>query len=286
MGNLGRGGGVRDGAFAGFVGEQAALDAVHDDGAESAGNGGLRRERIGEDEPEDGRNLIQVEDQDDGRNEQIETGHDRDQPFRDFRDDLGATADNDGDEDRDDAAYDGAVPAQGSFQGQGDGVGLQGVVDQGEGDHQQEREELGQFRHVQHVGDVVRRAAVEGAAFLRDLVDLSQRAFDKARGAADDGDDPHPEDGARAAQDDGDGHAGDVADTDTGRRADAERLEGRNFLAFGLDTDAFQQAPRHFAETADLDEARPDCKVDAQAQQYDNQELGPEESVDGIDGSV
>ena len=65
---------------------------------------------------------------------------------------------------------------------------------------------------VQGVLDVVGRAAVELAVAARQLVDLGERALDEACRAAEEGDGPHPEDGAGAARDDGNRDACDVAD--------------------------------------------------------------------------
>ena len=137
---------------------------------------------------------------------------------------------------------------------------------------------------MQGVLDVVRRAAVKLALAARQLVDLRERAFDKARRAAEECNRPHPEDGARAARDDGDGHARDVADANTRSRRDAEGLERADSLfARPFRADAFRQHAQHLGEHAELDEFRREREPDAAADEHDDEHVRPENVVDGID---
>ena len=73
---LGGSGGAGRGAGAGLVGEQAALDAVHQHRAKAAGSHLPQAERLGKDAPEDvGQQRCIFENEEDGE-EEVRTGHD------------------------------------------------------------------------------------------------------------------------------------------------------------------------------------------------------------------
>ena len=108
-----------------------------------------------------------------------------------------------------------------------------------------------------------RAAAVLTGAGILFLEDLSQGGFDVGRRSAEEGRDPHPDDGTWASEADGGGDAGDIADADTAGQRDREGLEGRDSLIGAL-------APEHLLEDgwdlADLNRAGADREIDTRAE--------------------
>ena len=115
------------------------------------------------------------------------------------------------------------------------------------------------------------------------LVDLGQGGLHKGGGAADDGDDPHPEHRAEAAGTDGGGDADDVARAHPGRGGYHQRLEGRGrpglLRFFSHHTDGFQ-------EHTELDEAGPEGEVQTRSQQQDDEHIAVHHSADVADQFV
>ena len=226
MGCVGSGGGVRNSTHAGFVGEEAALDAGHESHAEAGAQNGVEVEGAAKDGGEHFGKKRDVHHRDGQRHEDVGASHDRDHHADHLGDAVEAAEDHESRDDGDGEAGRLRVKAERSLHGEADRIGLNGIEDQAVGDGEQNGEDGREERGAENVVDVVGRAAHEAAALARSLVDLGERGFDEARGGADRGDDPHPEDGARAARGNRNGNAGDVADAYAGGGRNAEGLEG------------------------------------------------------------
>ena len=90
---------VGHGAFTGFIGEQAPLDAVHDAGAEAAGYGSLWSKGIADDQINNLGNLFEIQYDDNERQQQVRTCHHRHQHFGDPCHKVGAAANHKGNQD-------------------------------------------------------------------------------------------------------------------------------------------------------------------------------------------
>ena len=95
----------------------------------------------------------------------------------------------------------------------------------------------------------------------------AQSAFGKLGGHADEGGDPHPEQGAGAAQGDSGGHAGNVAGADGGGQGGGQGLEMRDLahILMAAVTAAYQL--RGMIKTADLHQSHAYREIDAGAEQ-------------------
>ena len=232
------------------------------------------------------RNFIEVEEDNGNGRQDVEAGHDGNQELREFGDAGHAAED---DKCREDTENDGRAElrdAEGILHGQRDGVGLYGVIDKTVGNGDEDSEELSDARLLEGILDVVSRAAMEGVVATRQFVNLGQGALDEACRTADESDDPHPEYGTRAAGNDCDSHTSNVADTDTGRCADAEGLEGADGFALRFFADTIGQQANHFWQHAQLDELCREREPKAAADEYGNEHVRPEDVVDLIDNSV
>lgn len=279
-------GSVRDGTFTGLVGEQAAFDTRKDSRAETAADSSLRGEGIVEDQGEHIRYHADVEDDDDDGRQDVEASHDRYKELGEFGDTRDAAEDDERREHAEDGCRDDRLDAKGALDRQGDRVGLYRVVDEAKGHSNQNGKELSNARLLECVLDVVSRTAMVGIIAPGQFVNLGEGALYKACSAADESDDPHPEDGTRAAGNDCNSHTSNVADTDTGGRADTESLEGAYGLAFRFLADTFGQQANHLRQHAQLDEFRREREPEAAADEYRNEYIRPEDVVDFIDNSV
>ena len=172
------------------------------------------------------------------------------------------------------------IDAEGGVQRERDGVGLHGIEAETEGHGNEHGKERGGPAAAEAVADIVGGASAEAEGLrIAYLVDLGKRAFGEAGSGADDGDDPHPEYGARTADHDGDGYAGNVAYADAGSRADAEGLEGADVGMSSVMTDAFLQQSYHFPYHAQLNEAGSQGKPEAERDEHDDENIGPQNII-------
>ena len=232
------------------------------------------------------RHHADVEDDDGNGRQDVEASHDWYEEFRELSDTRNAAEDDECRQNAENCCRDNWLNTKCTFDGKSNRVGLYRVVDKAERNGNQNGKELGNARLLECILDVVGRAAVEGVIAARQFVDLSERALDKTGSAADKGDDPHPEDGTRAAGNDCDSHTSNVADTDTGRCADAEGLERAYGLALGLLADAFRQQADHLGQHAQLDEFCRQREPETAADENRNEYIRPKDVVDLIDNSV
>ena len=243
---------VRRRADTGFVREEAALHAVHEAGAAHAAQDGFEVERVGEDHAQHMRQVADVhEDRHDSR-EDVDDAHHRHHDGGDLHDAAAAAEDAVRHEHRlkraEDPRRGGRVIEAVRRESGLEIVRAEHIEAPRVGEDEEDGEDARQEPVVERALDVVRRAAVREAQFRPALEDLSQRRFDERRGAADEGDGPHPEDRPRAAQADRRGNADDVPRAHAGRRRDHQRLERRYLAAFRL----LKKHPEAFREKADL----------------------------------
>ena len=116
-----------------------------------------------------------------------------------------------------------------------------------------------------------------------------QCGLHEGRGGAEEGDDPHPEDGAGTAEGQGRRHADDVAGAHASGQGHAEGLEGRDaFLgAVGLLLTLLgEEGADHLLETAHLDEAGAESEIQAGTDQEYDQGRTPDDVVDEGDDTL
>ena len=285
---LGGSGGNRRGAKAGLVGEDAARDAVlyghHDRGAGEAAGGCGTREGVADDHGDGGRDLVEVEDDQAEADGDIRQGHERHDTRGDLGDALQAAERDGGDEDGQDDVRREFREAEGNLHAVDDGVDLREgadaeVSDTDAGEREERRERLPLLAHA--VADVEHRAAGNLALLVDGAEFDGQEAFRILRGHAEEGSDPHPEDGAGAADLDGRGDADDVARADRGGEGDAEGFEARDVTASVVL--CLEDQLERLRQAEDLQELQADGQVDTRADEQCDERRAPHEGVDGIE---
>ena len=126
--------------------------------------------------------------------------------------------------------------------------------------------------------DIVGRAASE-LAIDRDLISLGQGRLDEGDGCPKQRHYPEPENGAGAAQGNGGGHASDVAHAHTASSGHDKGAETGDPLIGALALVVTQQ-PEHLLDKPQLRKFHPHRKIDAGAQNQDNQRNTPDHIVD------
>ena len=282
MAHVGRGGGVGGGAHARLIGEQAALDALHQGGAGKAGKDRLEIEGALEDAGKDRGHQLQVHHNDNQRHQHIQAAHEGHQGGGHGDDPLAAAHDAEGGEQGGDAADDPggdalvveAVAGEGGLEVER----AQHVEAAGVGGDEAQGKEHGQGAAVEGGLNIVGGAAVALAGLrVAALVDLGQGGLNEGGGAADDGDEPHPEHGPIAADADGHGNADDVAGSHAGGGGHHQGLEGGDRTG---PVRALCHHPQGLPEHPELDEAGAEGEVKSSGQQNDNEQVGVHEIAD------
>ena len=109
---------------------------------------------------------------------------------------------------------------------------------------------------------------------------MGQSRLDVGGPGPQEGDHPHPEEGARAADADGRGHAGDVARPDAAAEGHGESLEGGHSPLRRM---AFKELADHVFDQPDLEETGPDGEIDARSETQHDQRSAPDIANDLID---
>ena len=204
-------------AHAGLVAEQAALDALHDGRADAAARRRAPAEGALDNACEDLGQLLQVHRHDDQGQQDVAQRHDRDEPAADARDAVDAAKDDHQRQECEEEAHPCRVETEGRFPGGADRVALHRVEGEAKGDGDQDGEQDAHPTAPQALFHIIGRPADERLlAFL--LIKLGQRRLDKRARRAQQGDQPHPEHGARPADGHGGRHARQVARADTARQ--------------------------------------------------------------------
>ena len=286
-------------AHTGLVGEQTTLGALRDgllDGvAERTAHDGLRLKGVLEDHAEGGGDVPDAEDQDDQTAQQEDRRHNGDDFFRNGGQPLNAAQENDAADDDQRHAHDPGGDAESGLEALSDGVGLHHAAheaqSQNDGDCEQGRQEFAEAA-LERGGDVIDRAAVDGAVCCLDPRLDGQCGFSVDGGHAEEGDDPHPEDGAGAAGQDGTGCAYDVAGAHLSGNGGGQCLKGAHaaVMLFAVEGQIAEDSAHTLAEAADLNEAGLDAVPQADSHQQKDQNVVGQVRVDaaysGIKRSV
>ena len=302
------------GTQTGFVGEHAALEALHHHGLD--GNAGSAAHRSHgsesglEDRAESGNDVgvVDADDHNAAQNEQHH--HEGHHLLREGSHALEA-AQRDGSSQRhqhkaDDQAVEGDAFVQGHIGQSGnaergfnvhhDLVDLTHGADaeggqQGE-DGEQHRQHLtnslAALLGAQTIAQVVHGTAGPLAVFVAAAVVDAQHVFGVVGHHAKESGDPHPEHSAGAADDDGSRHTRDITNADGGSQRGAQRLEGRHsaLVAFVGDDFFLEQAADGVLppqlQLADLKHLGHDGGQKAGGQQQHQTQRGPDEGIDHI----
>ena len=282
VGHIGLGVGVGSGAHTGFIGEQAALGALADGGfqgiADAAADDGAGVKGILEDHAEGLGNVPDADCQNHQRTQQEDSGHNGHQLFGDGSQTLHAAQEDNGADDDQHDTHDPGRDTESSLEGGADGVGLHHAAHETQGQDDGNGEEPGQElaeAALKSGGDVVHRAAVNGAVLVNDTGLLGQGGFRVDSSHAEEGNDPHPEDGAGAAGEDGAGGADDVAGTHLSGNGGGQGLEGGHaaLLSAALEPDVAKGLFHGLAEAADLHEAGANGVPQAHADEQEHQDV-------------
>ena len=285
MGDVGGGGGVGCGAHAGLVGEEAPLHALHHGRAGEAGKDGLEIKGPGKDPAEHLGDQPQIHDDDHQGHQHVQSAHDGHQRGGKGDDPLAAAHDAVPGQQGHDAADDpgGEFRIVETVAGEGglEVIGAEHVEAAGVSGDEAQGEQHRQGLAVEGRLDIVGGAAVALAGLrVPALVDLGQGGLGKRRGAAQQGDEPHPEHGAVAAHADGHGHADDVARAHPGRCGHHQRLEGGHapllLRPLHHHTDGLLQQPQ-------LRKAVADREKQSCGHQQDHQQVGVHKVAQGGD---
>ena len=291
--------GNRRGAKAGLVGEHAPLDAPLDaelDGhAGGAAGDSLRGERTAEDQTKHPGQLAGVGDQNDQAGNDVDEGHEGHQLLGDTADALDAAQEHHAHNDHQHHAQhqvDGAGAVRrggdegldGGVDGVGDVAYLHRVADAEGGQAAEDTKDHRQPLPVlaQAVLDVVHGAA-HPVAVLVPLTELhGQGNFGVLGTHTDEGSDPQPEDGARAAQGDSGGDTSNVAGAHGAGQGGGHGLEGGHLTLAGCGfvEDLADGVLHGVAELAELHATGAQGHQDARAHQQDQHGNAPYESVD------
>ena len=286
-------------AHTGLVGEQTTLGALRDgllDGvAERTTHDGLRLKGVLEDHAEGGGDVPDAEDQDDQTAQQEDCRHNGDDFFRNGSQSLNAAQENHGTDHHQRHAHDPGGDAKSGLEALADGVGLHHAAheaqSQDDGHGKEGGQELAEAA-LESGGDVVDGAAVDGAVSgLHPGLD-GQRGFSIDGGHAEEGNDPHPEDGAGAAGQNSAGCAYDVAGAHLGGNGSGQGLEGAHaaVMLFAVEGQIAEHSAHTLTEAADLNKAGLDAVPQADSHQQKDQNVVGQVRVDaaysGIKRSV
>lgn len=273
------------GAHPGLVGEEAAGHPVahgllHPDaaGAPQHGGGG---EGAHKDLAEGVADGAGVKGQGDGAAQDVDDGHEGDDLLGERGDAADAADEDKAGQHGDDDAHDQFVGAKGGGEGRGDGVGLDHVPHKAQGEDDEDREEDGQHpAETPFKGGfyVVDRPADDRAVLLG-AVGLCQAGLGKDGGHAEEGGEPHPEDGAGPAHDDGGGGPRQVAGAHLGGHGGGQGLKRAHAVVAGLfpaEADLAEDLFTALAEAAHLHESQAEGEIDARPAEQKEEEVVPE----------
>ena len=283
MGDVGGGGGIGRRTHTGLVGEETALDAVHDAGTAEAAEDRLQIKGTGKDLAEHLGQHVGIENGNDQGHHDVDGTHHGDENARHRHDALTAAqqavahqcSDNETD---DPGSRGGVIEAVGGESGL-EVIGGQHIKAHAVSQHQEYGEHHGNaLLPLKGRLDIVGGAAV-AAVLAPLLVNLSQGTLHEGGSTADDGDDPHPEHAAKAADTQGGGHADDVARTHTGGGGYHQGLEGGDAVLIGL----LRHGAELMTQQAELGKAGADGEIEAAQHQQDDQHIAVEGIVDAVD---
>ncbi len=280
---------VRRGAHTGLIGEEAALDALADGGLEgitnAAADEGVGLEGVAEDHADGLGELLRLADENNKAADQIENRHYRDKFLRHSRDTLDAADENERRRAGHEHADEPARHMDGVADGRADGVGLYHAAHKAkreEGRHREEAREKAAEAIGESALDIIDRAAVHRTLSVHPARLLRQHRLGVDGGHAEEGDDPHPENRARAADQDRAAGADDVAGADLRRHSGGQRLKGAQAagLLIALELNVSEHSLHALLEASDLHKACLQGKKETGSYQENNQDVVGEIGID------
>ena len=276
---IGAGVGTGPGTEAGFIGENTAGNTLLHADKEAANNTAGHSSRIEgtlDDRSKHCGNLIGLHNDQANAQNHIQQSHGGNQLFGDLTDTLDAADEDQSHDDADEHTDDqvaacGAVHAQQTVVDQsgvdssGDGVDLGGIAGTEDSADAEEGIQVSQPHPLtaEAILDVVHGAADIVALVIALPVMDRQGNFGKLGSHAQQGGDPHPENGTGAADGDGTCHTGDVAGTNGSCQSGTDRLERgqRTSSSFFLPEHAADGIFHGITEFTDLQETGTDCQI-------------------------
>jgi hypothetical protein len=207
------------------------------------------------------------------RHQQIDHRHEGHDDFGDAGDLLDAAENDHAGQRRQRNANPQLVETKGALERIGDGIGLDGVEDETEGQDQADRENGARPGGTKPLGNIEGRPATIFAIVVLGLVELGQSGLRIGRRHADQRHHPHPEDRAGPAEIERHRHTGEIAGTDARGQRRAKRLERRD--AGAVIALAAHNGAEHLAKMHKLDEAKAHREEQAHGQQTINEDVAP-----------
>ena len=278
MGDRCRGRSIWRRTHARLIGEQALFNAGHDRAARKPAGNRLRVKRLRKDRLEDAGHSRQMGHNHDKADQNVSARHDRNNDRGDKADAVHASEDDkpgqDGQHDADNHWPQAAVKVRDIVLDCGRNVvSLQAIEAVGKAGNEQDRKQAAQPAFAQTALDIVGGPAAERVAVL-DLIDLCECGLDKRRRAANDRHQPHPEYCSRPACRNRGGNTGNVARTHARSGRNHQCLE-RGYLLDPVFIPGFlAQDPDDVPNSPDLHKPGADGKIDARANQQENQDVG------------
>ncbi len=290
MFHSGHGMGVRGGAHAGLVGEEAARHAVAhglaDADARRAAKNGLRIKGRGENEAKGRQDGAGMADEHIDAARDVEDSHGGHELFR-HTGDAPHTAEKDqGRQRRHHGAHEELVHAQGAVERLGNGVGLHHVADEAQGhdDGNGEKDREWPVPGAHAARDVPGRSAHHMALAVGGFVDLGQNGLGKDGRHAEKGRQPEPEERPRPPKHHGRGRASHIARAHLGGNGRGQGLKGAHAALVRPapeEAGAAHEIAQGKAELAYLHETQAQGIEQARAAQKRNEEeRAPEKAVE------
>ncbi len=283
---------VGGGAHACFIGEEASFDALAD-GRFDGRTEGTAQECVGhkgvfEDHGEGFWDIFKVDAEDHKAENQVEDSHQGDDLFGHRRDPLNAADEDDGTEHCQHQADDPRCDMEGSRGGFRDGVGLNHGAHEAQCQDNGHCEEAGQKLAefvLECVFNIVDGASENGAVLLHHAGLLCQDCLCIDGCHAEEGDDPHPEDGTRAADENGTARTDNIACAYLCRNGGCQCLEGRESALFfaALEGQIAEYLFHALAEATHLHEACADRVEQAGSHQEEDQNIIRQVLIDILD---
>ena len=269
-------------ALSRFVGVNATFDTPHDGQTQNGTETGFHPEGALPDQQDHTGQLADVEGDDDAGDDDVAQRHEGHHSTGEVGDAFHAAEDDEAEQQRQTGGGDVRIDVKGGLQAGADGVRLHPWQQHAAGEDGGDGEGPGVPLHAEPFLDVEGRAAAVLAVDLL-LVDLTQGGLHEGGAGAEEGDHPHPEQGARAPEGDGGGDTGDVAGTDPTGQRHGERLEGGDpgIVALALEHQAY-----HALQVTQLQETAAQGEVEAHPQAQIDERWAPNHAIDGIDDLI
>ena len=234
--------------------------------------------------------MVEIDEHDNDRSQDVDDGHERHHQGGEVSDPLHPAHDNDPHQHRRHGRAEPHVNPPRIAHGVGHPVRLNAQEEISAGQHHAHRENNGVHQHefsgprvLESLFDIVGRPTpIFTGILVFLLIYLGEGAFHEGCGGAENGDDPHPKHGTRAAVGDGGGHPGNIADADPAGQGDHQGLKRRH-PGFGIII--AHHLLKHVGNTANLHEQRADGEENPHGQAHKHQCRRPNNSGERIENS-